>query len=64
MGIQRSCRRIRELKSGRYFCQVQGEIIAKCMDDCPYNKPVKYGEKIIKTRFGKVIKIKIKIEDD
>ena len=65
MDIQTTCRRYRPLvKSGRHFCQVQASVITECMDNCPYNKVQEYGEKIIKTRFGKVIKVKIKVENE
>lgn len=64
MNIQHKCRRLRELKnSGRYFCQVQAEVITECMDKCPYNKEQKYAIKEGITRFGKVFRIKVKVDE-
>lgn len=65
MDIQTTCRRYRPLvKSGRAFCQVYCDVITSCPDNCPNNYPVEYGEKVITTRFGKVIKVKVKVENE
>ena len=64
MIIQHKCRRLVVLKkSGRYFCQVQAKVITSCADKCPYNKVQQYTYKEGKTRFGKVFRIKIKVDE-
>jgi hypothetical protein len=63
MNIQHKCRRLRELPSGRYFCQIQAKVITSCTDKCPYNKVQKYTIKEGITRFGKKFSIRVKIDE-
>jgi hypothetical protein len=43
---------------------VQADVIKECKDNCPYNKVQEYGEKTIKTRFGKEVKVRVKIDSE